>query len=208
MMNIMQIDMSSSDSFHRYTSLWKFFSVKSLGACPPPQEFFDMWVKFSSDFLLFWKREQQLIAKQIYEETKKKVYKEKVEGLAVKPATVTGLKLKLASSKKTNWVDFWIIMNNIWKQISCNTIKIFESVVQVNITLASFTPEKGTVILSIAVYCLGWQVPTPPLFAMCTGAIELKAVSQSVCAKVIQYRVFGHVLVFYFIQLCFLSIPG
>lgn len=87
---------------NRYTSLWKFFSVKSLGACLPPQEFFDVWVKFSSDFLLFWKREQQLIAKQIYEETKKKVYKEKVEGLAVKPATVTGLKLKLASSKKTN----------------------------------------------------------------------------------------------------------
>lgn len=86
----------------RYTDLWKFFSVKSSAACPPPQEFFELWAKFSSDFLLLWKREQQLIAKQIYEETKRKVYKEKVEGLAVKPATVTGLKLKLASSKKAN----------------------------------------------------------------------------------------------------------
>ena len=90
----------------RYICLWQFFSGKPSASCVPPQEFFELWARFSSDFLVFWRKEQQLIAKQIYEETKRKVYKEKVEGIAVKPATVTGLKLKLASSKKTNiqWV--------------------------------------------------------------------------------------------------------
>ena len=87
---------------YRYSSLSRFFSVKPTATCSPPQEFFDTWAKFSSDFLLFWRKEQQLIAKQIYEETKRKVYKEKVEGIAVKPATVTGLKLKLASSRRAN----------------------------------------------------------------------------------------------------------
>ena len=93
------------NSFHRYSSLWRFFSVKPSATCSPPQEFFEHWTHFSSDFLLFWRKEQQAIAKHIYEETKKRVYKEKVEGLAMKPATTTGLKLKLASSKKsnTNW---------------------------------------------------------------------------------------------------------
>lgn len=90
------------NSFHRYSSLWRFFSVKPSATCSPPQEFFEHWAHFSSDFLLFWRKEQQAVAKQIYEETKRKVYKEKVEGLAVKPATSTGLKLKLASSKKSN----------------------------------------------------------------------------------------------------------
>ena len=93
--------------FLRYSSLWNFFSVKPSATCSPPQEFFEHWTHFSSDFLLFWRKEQQAVAKLIYEETKKKVYKEKVEGLAVKPATSTGLKLKLASSKKSNanWSD-------------------------------------------------------------------------------------------------------
>lgn len=36
----------------------------------------------------------------MYEEKKKKIYSEKVEGLVVKPAKITGLKLKLASSRK------------------------------------------------------------------------------------------------------------
>lgn len=89
-------------SFYRYSDLWRFFSVKASAACPPPQEFFELWAKFTVDFLLLWRKEQQLIAKEIYEETKRKVYKEKVEGIAVKPATVTGLKLKLASSRKAN----------------------------------------------------------------------------------------------------------
>lgn len=88
--------------FDRYLSLWRYFSVKPSATCSPPQEFFEHWTHFSSDFLLFWRKEQQVIAKDIYEETKRKVYKEKVEGLAVKPATSTGLKLKLASSKKSN----------------------------------------------------------------------------------------------------------
>lgn len=87
-------------SFNRYTLLWKFFSSKNSAACTPPQEFFELWTKFSSDFLSFWKKEQQLIAKQMYEEKKKKIYSEKVEGLVVKPAKITGLKLKLASSRK------------------------------------------------------------------------------------------------------------
>lgn len=87
-------------SFNRYTLLWNFFSSKNSAACTPPQEFFELWTKFSSDFLSFWKREQQLIAKQMYEEKKKKIYSEKVEGLVVKPAKITGLKLKLASSRK------------------------------------------------------------------------------------------------------------
>ena len=86
----------------RYICVWQFFSGKPSASCVPPQEFFELWARFSSDFLVFWRKEQQLIAKQIYEETKRKVYKEKVEGIAVKPATVTGLKLKLASSKKTS----------------------------------------------------------------------------------------------------------
>lgn len=70
--------------------------------CSPPQEFLEIWAKFSSDFLLFWRKEQQLIAKLAFEETKQKVYKEKLEGISVKPATVSGLKLKLASSRKAN----------------------------------------------------------------------------------------------------------
>ena len=90
------------NSFVRYLSIWRYFSVKPSATCSPPQEFFEHWTHFSSDFLLFWRKEQQVIAKDIYEETKRKVYKEKVEGLAVKPATSTGLKLKLASSKKSN----------------------------------------------------------------------------------------------------------
>lgn len=73
-----------------------------MATCSPPQEFFEIWAKFSSDFLLFWRKEQQLIAKLAFEETKRKVYKEKVEGISVKPATVSGLKLKLASSRKAN----------------------------------------------------------------------------------------------------------
>lgn len=87
-------------SFNRYTLLWKFFSSKNPAVCTPPQEFFELWTKFSSDFLSVWKKEQQLIAKQMYEEKKKKIYSEKVEGLVVKPAKITGLKLKLASSRK------------------------------------------------------------------------------------------------------------
>ena len=92
----------------RYICLWQFFSGKPSASCVPPQEFFELWARFSSDFLVFWRKEQQLIAKQIYEETKRKVYKEKVEGITVKPATVTGLKLKLASSKKTSiqWAKY------------------------------------------------------------------------------------------------------
>lgn len=86
------------NSCDRYSCLWRFFSA----TCSPPQDLFEFWAKFSSDFLVFWRKEQQLIAKEIYEETKRKVYKEKVEGIAVKRATVTGLKLKLASSRKSN----------------------------------------------------------------------------------------------------------
>lgn len=93
-------DQALTECRRRYTSLWKFFSGKSATACSPPQDFFELWAKFSTDFLVFWKREQQLIAKQMYEETKRKVYTEKVEGLVVKPAKVTGLKFKLASSRK------------------------------------------------------------------------------------------------------------
>jgi len=98
-----ELDHALMECKKMYSSLWRYYSGKSSAVCPcPPQEFFELWAKFSSDFLVFWRKEQQLIAKQIYEETKRRVYKEKVEGLAVKPATVTGLKLKLASSRKAN----------------------------------------------------------------------------------------------------------
>lgn len=93
-------DQALEDCKKRYTLLWKFFSSKNPAVCTPPQEFFELWTKFSSDFLSVWKKEQQLIAKQMYEEKKKKIYSEKVEGLVVKPAKITGLKLKLASSRK------------------------------------------------------------------------------------------------------------
>lgn len=97
-----ELDQALTECKKRYSSLWRYFTAKPTAACSPPQEFLEIWAKFSSDFLFFWKKEQQLIAKQVFEETKRKVYKEKVEGISVKPATNSGLKLKLASSRKAN----------------------------------------------------------------------------------------------------------
>jgi 5-methylthioribose kinase len=67
-----------------------------------PQECFEVWSNFSLDFKVLWKKRQQLLAKQMYEKTKKRLREEKVESISKKPISLTGLKLKLAaSSKKT-----------------------------------------------------------------------------------------------------------
>lgn len=67
-----------------------------------PTEIFEIWSSFSADFKVLWKKRQQLLAKQIYEKTKKRLREEKVESISKKPISLTGLKLKLAvSNKKT-----------------------------------------------------------------------------------------------------------
>ncbi|KAK3737560.1 hypothetical protein QZH41_017757 [Actinostola sp. cb2023] len=86
----------------KFSVLLEFFYQRVISLTP--QEFFEMWSKFSLDFKVLWKKRQQFLAKQLYEKTQKRVREEKVENISKKPISLTGLKLKLAgaSSKKTS----------------------------------------------------------------------------------------------------------
>lgn len=85
---------------HRYIMLLKFFNPQQLSVSP--QEFFEMWVTFCGDFKVLWKKEQQLIAKQIYENTRRKLWEEKNEKIPKKRVSLSGLKLKMAFTRKGN----------------------------------------------------------------------------------------------------------
>ncbi|XP_048579614.1 formin isoform X2 [Nematostella vectensis] len=85
------------DCQKRFSVLLPFFynQLPTLTA----QEFFDIWVKFTSDFKVIWKKEQQRISKQLYEKTKKKLKEKQVENISKKPISISGLKLKIAYKK-------------------------------------------------------------------------------------------------------------
>ena len=85
-------------TFHRYTSLVYF--LNPTASAVPPQEFFELWTSFATDFKVYWKKEQQHIAKEIYEKTKRKLMEEKVTPLVKKPVSLSGLKLRLAAARK------------------------------------------------------------------------------------------------------------
>jgi formin 2 len=83
----------------RFESLTQFYGCKWKGSGEPmtPVDFFSMWTSLCTDFKEMWKREQQVVAKEKYEERRSAMQKLKQKERVGVKKTLGGLKNKLVS---------------------------------------------------------------------------------------------------------------